>query len=246
MTMTFHTQFQKDSAVSPHGYLNRHIAKHAYKKGAYQGAAPADASRRNRSHYRVERRDGAIAVVFHHTDILTAYENGTVVLDSGTWHDAPTTREAMTHALALAGYRGWLTTKTLSGYRQTAFQMPPKAGGAWLSMRWHDGITITPDGAVSGAGPLLRYEADREARKAWREEAAPYKAMLPVLVAGLEARNGRYDGYPGAPQHDDTFEPEMWPALTAWLVRRCGYDVKACWTLLNRTATAHMNIVVEA
>lgn len=78
--------------------------------------------------------DDAVALRYHQTDVITWYEDGRIVLDSGGWHTS--------------------TTKQKMGYAVVVIQ----TRGVW-TLRWHgvtyvyeDGITLYPDGRVEGAG----------------------------------------------------------------------------------------------
>lgn len=243
--MTHIAQYQKDPSVTPFGNLRLHIQRHAYKKGCHAGAAPADTSRRGKSHFRVEQRAAAIAVVFHWTDILIAYEDGSIELDSGGYETSPTTRAALEDALWLAGYKGWLRSDTRNDLLNTVLQLAP-TNGAWIRVGWADGITIARDGTVTGYAPIKTYRADKEARKAWREKAQPFKEMLPILLAGLEAQGtGRgYLPYGNSIQGAALY-PEHWPDLAQYLAFHSGYDPRQAWAYLDRAATEDMRVIVE-
>lgn len=244
--MTYIAQYQKDPFVTPFGNLRLHIERYKYKKGRHAGAAPADSSRRGKSHFRVEMRGTYIAVVFHWTDILIAYEDGSIKLDSGGYEQAPTTRAALEHALWLAGYKGWLRSDRRNGYLNTVLNLSPARGGAWIKVGWADGITIARDGTVTGYGPIKTYRADKEARKEWREQAQPFKEMLPILLAGLETQGRACHpwGAIGA-LSDAALNPEQWPDLAQYLAYKTGYDVATAWAYLDRAACENMRVIVE-
>lgn len=244
--MTYIAQYQKDPSVTPFGNLRLHIERHAYKKGAYAGAAPADTSRRGKSHFRVEMRGTYISVVFHCTSILRAFDDGRVVLNTDGWHESPTTRAALEDALYISGYRGWLRSDRRNGYMNTVLNIPSARGGARIRVGWADGITISPTGEVTGYAPIKAYRADKEARKAWREQAQPFKEMLPVLLAGLEAQGtGRgYLPYGNSIQGAALY-PEHWPNLAEYLAFHSGYDAPAAWRYLDHAATKDMRVVVN-
>lgn len=243
--MTYITQYQKDPSVTAFGNLRLYLQRHAYKKGAYAGAAPADSTRRGKSHFRVEMRtDNLIAIVFHWTDIVRCHADGTIVLDSGGYHEAPTTRAALEHALWLCGYKGWLKSTNHNGYKNTTLHMPPAKGGAWIKVGWADGITITPDGTITGYGPIKAYRADTEARRQWRADAQEFKAVLPVLLAGLESSRIIRGYLPGRLlEHDAALNPEHWPHLAEYLAFHAGFDAPTAWAYLYRKATNNMRVV---
>jgi len=243
--MTHIAQYQKDPSVTPFGNLRLHIQRHAYKKGRHAGAAPADSSRRGKSHFRVEQRAAAIAVVFHYTDILIAYEDGSIKLDSGGYETSPTTRAALEDALWLAGYKGWLRSARRNGYLNTTINLSPARGGAWIRVGWADGITISPTGEVTGYAPIKAYRADKEARKAWREQAQPFKEMLPILLAGLENQARVYPSFRVYDVGSAALNPESWPELARHLAYRTGYDAATAWAYLDREATENMRVIVN-
>lgn len=81
--------------------------------------------------------DDAVALWYHTTDVITWYEDGRIVLNSGGWRTS--------------------TTKQKMGYAAVVVQ----TRGVW-TLRWHDityvykdGITLYPDGRVEGAGDPL-------------------------------------------------------------------------------------------
>lgn len=240
--MTHIAQFQDHPSITPFSRLRLHVERHAYKKGRYAGAAPADTSRRGKTHFRVELTHNGAAVVFHQTRILRAFDDGSIMLDSAGWHDSPTTRAAMQDALRLAGYKGWLTSKTLNGYKNTVLRLV----GVRDDLGWSDGMTIARGGAVSGYAPLRAYRADKEARKAWRESAQEFKAVLPVLLAGIEAQGRTYHPF-GLPRDlsDAALDPELWPKLAQYLAYKCGYDAPTAWAWLDRQVTGPMRVTVE-
>ena len=243
--MTYITQYQKDPSVNAFGNLRLYIQRHAYKNGAsYAGAAPADYTRRGKSHFRVENHGYYIDVVFYSTSILRAFDDGRVVLQAGGYETSPTTRAALEHALWLCGYKGWFKSVTHNGYKNTILHMPPAKGGAWLEVGWEGGLTIAPDGTVTGYGPIKAYRADKQARKEWREKAAEFKAVLPVLLAGLESSGApRYHPWGIGALSDAAIDRECWPDIARYLAYKTGYDAPTAWAYLDREVTQHMRVI---
>lgn len=242
--MTYIAQYQKDPSVTPFGNLRLHIERYKYKKGRHAGAAPADTSRRGKSHFRVENHGYYIDVVFYYTSILRAFDDGRVVLQAGGYETSPTTRAALEDALWLAGYKGWLRSDHRNGYLNTVLNLSPARGGAWIKVGWADGITISPTGEVTGYAPIKTYRADKEARKGWRAEAQPFKEMLPILLAGVETQGGvRRHPHVAGGVSAAALNPECWPDLAYYLWIRCGGDAPAAWAYLNREVTQHMRVV---
>ena len=205
--------------------LARHLDGFAYKRGAYTGDAPADTSRRGRSHYRVARRAPThIAIVFHATDIIRCYadEPDTLMLDSGGWHDSPTTRAAYWEAPL-----GPLVPGVSLG---SPYNVPtPRPVGSMTAINWtafYDGMRVdlvrSRDGRplrweVRDPRPLLKFVADREARK----EVASYPAYkefrqaLPILFDGCALNGTIYRRSFGQLVLSDFDDPADWPGIIA-------------------------------
>ena len=135
-----------------HTILRLRIERSAYKRGMNKGAAPLGP--RWKSHYLAIDRGTHIAVRFHHTDIVRAYPDGTVMIDCG-------------------GYAGHMTTKT---HLNDALRLIPNASVRMYSFkvnslsqlllyvgnkryRYYDGITLNREGTVTTG--LLPFQARR-------------------------------------------------------------------------------------
>jgi hypothetical protein len=231
--------------LSPFARLKLHIERHKYTKGRHAGEAPADTSRRAKTHFRVvQRTNSRIDIVFHSTSILrTSADSPNIVLDSGGWHASPTTREALRDAVYLATQQGgwWVRTHHENGYSQTAV-----AGYAF-----YDGMEFDPEfRLVSPPQPFKAYRADREANKAFLDRAKDFRAMLPVLhTAGRQALTAdvtRQWITLGYCEKDRVLRcldtPELWPLL-AGLYHKDTHQ--QTWQAIYKEATQHNKIVVE-
>ena len=227
--------------------LGLYIARHQYTKGAYKGQAPADKSRRAKSHFRVTPTPTTRVVRFHATDILTAYPDGTIRLHTNGWDTAPTTREALWDAIKLA------TGRTLSIHSRRHNGLSQTAIGQHC---YYDGMVFDSDlNLLSTPAPFQAYAADREATKALRDAAAPLRAMLPILVAAEEANPTstaqRYGGWyqlPGRTDADKAMyafaNPEHWSTFVAYYY--CPEDTaKTLWARAYAALTKNMRKVVE-
>ena len=173
--------------MNAHTKLKFHLEHHAYKRGRNKGDAPADTSRRAKTHFRVIQGNGGQMIVrFHNADILSAYEDGHIVLDTRGWHASPTTRGAMNQALRFFGMGG-VSSVRLGGYSQTSIRMNFK------TYRYYDGMAFTADGTLMGEAKQFT------AKRTDREETAEFRAdikesgfvdMFPVLyqAAGVPER----------------------------------------------------------
>lgn len=165
-----------------HTKLKFHLDRYAYKRGAYKGTAPADASKRWKDKFRVVRGNGGqMHVRFHSTDIITAYEDGRIVVDTYGWHTSPTTRDAVTEALnwfAMLPGRAALGGKKFRGLSQTVIHI----GGA--TYRYYDRMEFSATGALlSKAIPFTSKVADREERAEFRKDIkdSGFAGVFPVL-----------------------------------------------------------------
>jgi len=227
--------------MTPYTKLKLHVARHKYKRGQYEGSAPADASRRGKSHFRVDYDAHRAFVTFHNTRILTCHaDSDTIKLDSGGWHAHQATREAMRDAIKLAtGETMWMCTDTRNGYTQTAI------GGHVF----YDGMEFRGRELVSEPRPFKMYRVDREATKAVRDLAKDYRAMLPVLNATCDPSRKNWGEWRSLGRTEiDRIKaalqnPEHWPALTAVYYNSSEY--RDTWNAMYCTLTAGLRVVVE-
>ncbi len=165
--------------MNAHTKLKFHLDRHAYKRGRNKGDAPADSSRRAKTHFRVIKGNGGqMFVRFHNADILTAYEDGRIRLDTNGWHSSPTTRTAMGQALGFVNPVAYLCSYRASGYSQTAIRMAGK------TYRYYDGMEFSADGTP--LTPLKQFTAkrtDREETAEFRKEIVEsgFVGVFPVL-----------------------------------------------------------------
>ncbi len=69
-----------------------HLSRHMYKRGKNKGDAPANHHQRSMCHFRVIKgNDDTMRVRMWSTDILTAYPNGDVKIDTSGYHRDNTT-----------------------------------------------------------------------------------------------------------------------------------------------------------
>jgi hypothetical protein len=227
-----------------HQLLATQHDEHAYTKGVFKGDAPADPARRGRTHFRIYERNGAMRVLFHSTEIITAYPDGTVVLDSGGWHTSPTTREAFAH------FSYYLHSARHGANSQTALYRSRRYAGPVTP--FYDGMTIAPDGTLATpAKPFMARVADREERKEWRTDpdVVAFRAALPVLHAAVSAMpmaerqrlRLRYS-INSRRISDACYPHENWPALVAMHYRGTPAET---WAAYAAEATRTMTKLVE-
>lgn len=169
--------------MNAHTKLKFHLEHHAYKRGRNKGDAPADTSRRAKTHFRVVQGNGGQMIVrFHNADILSAYEDGHIVLNTNGWHASPTTRGAMNQALCFFGM-GAVGSVSKGGYSQTGIRMNFK------TYRYYDGMAFNADGTLMGeAKQFTAKRTDREETAEFRQDIkeSGFVGMFPVLYQAAE------------------------------------------------------------
>lgn len=167
-----------------HGKLVLHLERHKYKRGQYKNAAPLDGRRRYRNHVRVLRRnDNAMVVRMYNTDILTAYEDGRIVIDTNDWYDRPTTRARLNEALGFVPFSIGIGSWNVKSMRQITLRVNRTL------YRYYDQIMLDGEGNILSG--YRRFEArhiDKEAIAEFRKEIeeSGFKAVFPVLVSTVE------------------------------------------------------------
>lgn len=164
--------------------LKLHLERHAYKRGKFKGSAPADASRRGKSIFRVLRRSEDIMCVrMHSTDIIKAYPDGRVVLNTNDWWGSSTTRLRFTEALRWFVGFGALYMKNFMGVSQPVLRL------GTYEYKYYDGMEFDQHGHLtSPAVPFEMKRIDKEASTEFMAEIkeSGFKAMFPLLYANVE------------------------------------------------------------
>ena len=172
--------------------LKLHLEEHMYTRGAHKGEAPADQWRRGKSHFRVIARPSwaghgteatnAMVVRMHNTDILTAYEDGSIMVSTGGWWTS-TTRHNLNEALWKFGTRLYVSGRKVFGMSQPTIT---RAGGpTWL---FYDGIRFDADSEMrSPPMPFERRRADKDERAEFRTDVAEsgFKDAFPILYQSV-------------------------------------------------------------
>jgi hypothetical protein len=167
-----------------HTYLMLHHSRHKYTRGQYKGDAPADADRRGKSHFRVTHHPHTktYAVRFHYTDILTAFQDGSVMLNCNGWASHPTTRDAMGVAFGITNMPFYLSSTRLGGLSQPVLYAQGRK-----PLRYYDGMMFDPQhNLTTERKPFQKQVTNRDETREFREAAKTFRAMLPVLHAACE------------------------------------------------------------
>jgi hypothetical protein len=169
--------------TTTHTNLALHLERHKYKRGMYKNAAPLDGNRRQRNHVRVLRRNAnAMVVRMYSTDILTAYEDGRIVIDTRGWYDRPTTKARLNEALRFVPFEISIGSWSIKSLSQDTLRV----NGTLY--KYYDGIELDGEGEILNG--VQRFEArhtDKEDIANFRKdiEESGFKAVFPVLAVNV-------------------------------------------------------------
>ncbi len=149
--------------MSMYSKLSMHLSRHMYKRGKNKGDAPANAHRRAMDHYRVVKgNDDTYRIRMHSTDIITAYPNGDVKIDTNGWHTHNTTIIRLNEAFGFfEGVGVGMSKRSILSYSQPVLRVGTKL------YYYYDGITLNAQGEV--ITPLQAFEQKRVDRAATKE-----------------------------------------------------------------------------
>lgn len=209
--------------TTAYGNLSLYHSRHEYKRGAYKGDAPADNSRRAKSHFRIIKPSDAFPsdpylVRFWSTNIILAYPDGRIKINCNGFDNRPTTRKAMNEALHICGFRGHMFSRRLGALSQTAIFINGK------SYRYYGDMEFDAEGTL--LTPPQAWEAlvtDTEQTKAFRTQTKAFWDMFPVLFATRSKDRLRADEiytivrahgcYVSTPRASILDNPEHWPII---------------------------------
>jgi len=217
--------------MNAHTKLSLHLERHIYKRGRFKGDAPADSSRRGKTHFRVIKGNGGQMLVrMHNADLITAYEDGRIKLDTRGWHDSPTTRACMNEALCFFGM-GAIGTTRFRGYSQAGIRMNLK------TYRYYDGMEFSADGTLlTPPKPFTAKITDRDETAEFRADIkeSGFADVFPVLYAAAEPSYPTYIGTPVRKLMTSDVHANSWPQLIA-ITKYPGYIHR------NKNAPAYDN-----
>lgn len=169
--------------TTTHTNLALHLERHKYKRGQYKNSAPLCGYKRQRSHVRVLRRnDNAMVVRMYSTDILTAYEDGRIVIDTRGWYDRRTTTARLNEAFRFVPFHIGIGSWRVKSLNQTALRVNRTL------YKYFDEIELDGEGNI--LSDLHAFDArhmDKHEIEGFREDIkeSGFKAVFPVLAANV-------------------------------------------------------------
>lgn len=198
-------------------YLDRNV----FKRGAHKGDAPL--GKRWRTHVRLVKVHDSIRVRMWGTDILKAYEDGRVVLDTQGWYDRPTTKIRMNEALGFFASHVRIGSAKIMGMPQPYLRANGK------TVRYYDGITLDADGNVTSTlKPFERRRVSKEKSKELRDDmkACGFTDVFKILhAASTQDDNAGYCNHRTSEVVTHDFHSNFWPCTVAgYTWERLGYS----------------------
>jgi hypothetical protein len=241
--------------------LMMHLERHMYKKGRNKGDAPANKHQRGMNHFRVVKgNDDTMRVRMWSTDILTAYPNGDVKIDTGGYHTHNTTIIRLNEAFGFFdGVSMGMGKRSILSYSQPVLRVNGKL------YSYYDGITLNDQGEI--ITPLQAFEQKRTDRVATKELADDlqesgftdaFKLLYAVATSDdMEPDNYGMFGVKLPDALSDTNRADTWKMIIARSKFERGYsftngggyeyfersNAKACWATIMAACKKNMYIV---
>ena len=244
--------------MSMYSKLSMHLSRHMYKRGKNKGDAPANAHRRAMDHYRVVKgNDDTYRIRMHSTDIITAYPNGDVKIDTSGWHTHNTTIIRLNESFGFfEGVGVGMSKRSILSYSQPVLRVGTKL------YYYYDGITLNAQGEV--ITPLQAFEQKRVDRAATKEltnelQESGFTDAFKLLYAVATPDDIEKDNYgmfdvklPDA--LTENARADQWKVIIARskFVRQYAYpqykyieksNAKACWATIMAQCKKNMYIV---
>ena len=244
--------------MSMYSKLSMHLSRHMYKRGKNKGDAPANAHRRAMDHYRVVKgNDDTYRIRMHSTDIITAYPNGDVKIDTSGWHTHNTTIIRLNESFGFfEGVGVGMSKRSILSYSQPVLRVGTKL------YYYYDGITLNAQGEV--ITPLQAFEQKRVDRAATKEltnelQESGFTDAFKLLYAVATPEDIERDNYGmfGVRLPDaltDNARADQWKVIIARskFEREYAYpqykyveksNAKACWATIMAQCKKNMYIV---
>jgi hypothetical protein len=233
--------------------LKLHLERHMYKRGKHKGDAPADQCRRGKTHLRVVARPDTMVVRMYNTDILTAYEDGSIMISAGGWWTS-TTRKNLNDVLHTFGTGMYVSGRRVFGMSQATVT---RAGGpTWM---FYDGIKFDANRELISV-PLSfeRKRADKDERAEFRKDVAEsgFKDVFTILYQSVQPdeHRGWFRTSINRVMRDEFYANEWrevislikYPRSRNRIYNRPAHeDWRDAWKAINAAATKNMTEVVR-
>jgi hypothetical protein len=229
-----------------------------YKRGKNKGDAPANHNQRGMNHFRVVKgNDDTMRIRMFSTDIITAYPNGDMKIDTRGYHTHNTTIIRLNEAFGFfEGVRVGMGKRSVFSYSQPVLRVGVKL------YYFYDGITLNDQGEV--ITPLQAFEQKRVDKAATKELAndlaeSGFADAFKLLYAVATPDDMEKDNYGmfGVRLPDalsDNNRADTWKMIIARskFERRYAYpqyeyteksNAKACWATIMAACKKNMFIV---
>jgi hypothetical protein len=229
-----------------------------YKRGKNKGDAPANAHRRAMDHFRVVKgNDDTYRVRMWSTDILTAYPNGDVKIDTRGYHTHNTTIIRLNEAFGFfEGVSIGMGKQSIFSYSQPVLRVNQKR------YYFYDGMILNEQGEIiTPLKPFEQKRVDKVATKALAEDltesgfADAFKLLYAVATSDdIERDNYGMFGVRLPDALTDNARADQWKVIIARskFVRQYAYpqykyieksNAKACWATIMAQCKKNMYIV---
>lgn len=242
--------------------LKLHLERHMYKRGKNKGDAPANKHRRGMSHYRVVKgNDDTMRVRMWGTDIITAYPDGNVLIDTNGYHTHNTTILRLNEAFSFMPDLMYVNMhkRSVYSYSQPVLRVNDKL------YSYYDGIMLNDQGEI--VTPLQAFEQKRTDRAETKEfaediKASGFKDAYALLYAMATSEDIEQDNYAlfGMNWQDvlsDNGQADKWRIIIArnkfdrlWSFSNGGgyqykekSNAKACWSTIMQYCKKNMYVV---
>jgi hypothetical protein len=239
--------------------LSMHLERHMYKRGRNKGDAPANKHQRGMNHFRVVKgNDDTMRVRMWNTDIITAYPNGDVKIDTNGYHTHNTTIIRLNEAFGFMPDLMYVNMhkRSVFSYSQPVIRVHDKL------YYYYDGMTLNEQGEI--LTPLQAFEQKRVDKAETKALAADlqesgFTDAFKLLYAVATADDVEPDNYalfgvklPEVFLNND--QADKWKTIIARnkFERRYNYGgyeylerstAKACWANLMAECKKNMYVV---
>jgi hypothetical protein len=239
--------------MNTYSKLLMHLKRHVYKRGQYKGDAPADRHNRGKSHFRVIQYIDRMVVRMYSVNILVAFSDGRIVINTNGWHDSSTTRLRLNEALGFVGF-GQIYTRKVMGLSQPVF----RAGNN--SYRYYDGMEFDDSARLlTKAEPFEMRRIDKAETKEFMDavKASGFKAMFPLLYASTTP--GPVAVHRMQDMITDSDQAHRWPDIISAYKFECVYvyktgqretlergTAKTCWNAIMKECKKGMYVTLKS